>query len=170
MVIDPGDADTVSGRDRSFIQPVLDAERFARHGAPSAPSAWATMAPRRVAGRRWGRSKTRAWLIERAGIHRGHGNPSGIAISGKHTWPLTPTAWRGSDDELIARRARIAGGVRGTRSAIALVPRERCLSGSESGRLGRSDRLASVAVRCASEQGEQRPAAAGRATLPRATR
>ena len=52
-----------------------------------------------------------AWLIERAGFHRGHGNPDGIAISTKHTLALTNRG-AGTTAELVALAREIAGGVR----------------------------------------------------------
>jgi UDP-N-acetylmuramate dehydrogenase len=52
-----------------------------------------------------------AWLVERAGFHRGYGNPNGIAISGKHTLALTNRG-SGTTAELIALAREIAGGVR----------------------------------------------------------
>jgi UDP-N-acetylmuramate dehydrogenase len=104
MVLDPGDPDTVSAGS-FFTNPVLDADAFAaleaRAGAD--PPAW----PQDD-----GRVKTSAaWLIERAGFHRGHGNPDGIAISSKHTLALTNRG-AGTTAELVALAREIAGGVR----------------------------------------------------------
>jgi UDP-N-acetylmuramate dehydrogenase len=88
MVIDPADPDSVSVGS-FFTNPVLDADAFAalrgraaeRLGADTPPPAWPDAD---------GQVKTSAaWLIERAGFHRGHGNPEGIAISSKHTLALT---------------------------------------------------------------------------------
>jgi UDP-N-acetylmuramate dehydrogenase len=119
MVLDPGDPDTVSAGS-FFTNPILDAEAFAalqaraaaRLGAGAAPPAWPEGD---------GRVKTSAaWLIERAGFHRGHGNPEGIAVSGKHTLALTNRGG-GTTVELVALAREIAGGVRDA-FGVALVP------------------------------------------------
>ena len=68
-----------------------------------------------------GRVKTSAaWLIERAGFHRGHGDPHGIAISAKHTLALTNRG-DGTTAELVALAREIAGGVH-DRFGVELVP------------------------------------------------
>jgi UDP-N-acetylmuramate dehydrogenase len=119
MVLDPGDADTVSAGS-FFTNPVLDADAFAalraraaeRLGPDAPPPAWPDAD---------GQVKTSAaWLIERAGFHRGHGNPDGIAISGKHTLALTNRG-AGTTTELIALAREIAGGVQDA-FGVALVP------------------------------------------------
>ena len=61
-----------------------------------------------------------AWLIERAGFHRGHGDPRAIAISTKHTLALTNRG-AGTTAELLALAREIAGGVR-ERFGVALEP------------------------------------------------
>jgi UDP-N-acetylmuramate dehydrogenase len=104
MVLDAEDPDTFSAGS-FFTNPVLDADAFAaleaRAGAD--PPAW----PQDD-----GCVKTSAaWLIERAGFHRGHGNPDGIAISTKHTLALTNRG-AGTTAELVALAREIAGGVR----------------------------------------------------------
>ncbi|HEV7750388.1 MAG TPA: UDP-N-acetylmuramate dehydrogenase, partial [Baekduia sp.] len=81
MVLDPGDPDTASAGS-FFTNPILTApelaalhERVAAHLGPDAPPPPAWPEPD-------GRTKTSAaWLIERAGFHRGYGDPDGIAIS-----------------------------------------------------------------------------------------
>ena len=119
MVLDPGDADTVSAGS-FFTNPVLDAEAFAalraraaeRPGAYTPPPAWPDAD---------GHVKTSAaWLIERAGFHRGQGNPEGIAISSKHTLALTNRG-AGTTAELVALAREIAGGVQDA-FGVALVP------------------------------------------------
>jgi UDP-N-acetylmuramate dehydrogenase len=115
MVIDPGDPDSVSAGS-FFTNPVLGAEEFAalqeRAGPGARPPAWPGAD---------GTVKTSAaWLIERAGFARGHGNPSGIAISDKHTLALTNRG-AGTTDELVALAREIAGGVR-ERFGVELVP------------------------------------------------
>jgi UDP-N-acetylmuramate dehydrogenase len=115
MVLDPADPDTVSAGS-FFTNPILAAgafaaleERAAEHGRP----------PRFPEPD--GRVKTSAaWLIERAGFRRGHGNPSGIAISSKHTLALTNRG-DGTTAELLALAREIAGGV-GDRFGVALEP------------------------------------------------
>ena len=61
-----------------------------------------------------------AWLIERAGFHRGYGDPAGIAISSKHTLALTNRGG-GTTAGLVALAREIADGVRG-RFGVALEP------------------------------------------------
>jgi UDP-N-acetylmuramate dehydrogenase len=109
MVLDPGDPDTVSAGS-FFTNPVLDAAAFAalraraaeRLGVGARPPAW----PQDD-----GRVKTSAaWLIERAGFHRGHGDPAGIAISSKHTLALTNRG-AGTTAELVALARAIAARV-----------------------------------------------------------
>jgi UDP-N-acetylmuramate dehydrogenase len=119
MVLDPEDADTVSAGS-FFTNPVLDADAFAalraraaeRLGPDAPPPAWPDAD---------GHVKTSAaWLIERAGFRRGHGNPGGIAISSKHTLALTNRG-AGTTAELIALAREIAGGVQDA-FGVALVP------------------------------------------------
>jgi UDP-N-acetylmuramate dehydrogenase len=119
MVIDPADPDSVSAGS-FFTNPVLDADAFAalqrrvrqRLGDGAAPPAF----PQDD-----GRVKTSAaWLIERAGFHRGHGDPHGIAISDKHTLALTNRG-AGTTAELVALAREIAGGVR-ERFGVELAP------------------------------------------------
>ncbi|MGZ6673590.1 MAG: UDP-N-acetylmuramate dehydrogenase [Solirubrobacteraceae bacterium] len=119
MVLDPDDADTVSAGS-FFTNPVLDADAFAalkasaseRLGPDVQPPAWPDAD---------GHVKTSAaWLIERAGFHRGHGNPEGIAISSKHTLALTNRG-AGTTVELVTLAREIAAGVRDA-FGVALVP------------------------------------------------
>jgi UDP-N-acetylmuramate dehydrogenase len=119
MVLDPDDPDTVSAGS-FFTNPVLDADAFAalraraaeRLGPDAPPPAWPDAD---------GHVKTSAaWLIERAGFHRGHGNPEGIAISAKHTLALTNRG-AGTTAELIELAREIAGGVQDA-FGVALVP------------------------------------------------
>jgi UDP-N-acetylenolpyruvoylglucosamine reductase len=86
MVLDPDDPDSVSAGS-FFLNPVLSPERFAaferrvaeRLGGDAPPPAW------HDAG---GAVKTSAaWLIERAGFHRGYGTGR-AGISSKHTLAL----------------------------------------------------------------------------------
>ena len=81
-----------------------------------------------------GRVKTSAaWLIERAGFERGHGDPATVAISGKHTLALTNRG-AGTTAQLMALAREIAAGVRDT-FGIELVP-EPVFAGHEWSPLG----------------------------------
>ncbi|MEN3285387.1 MAG: UDP-N-acetylmuramate dehydrogenase [Solirubrobacteraceae bacterium] len=119
MVLDPSDPDTFSAGS-FFTNPILDADAFAtlqarvtdRLGPDARPPSWLE------AG---GRVKTSAaWLIERAGFHRGDGDPNGIAISSKHTLALTNRG-AGTTAQLVALAREIAGGVHDA-FGVALVP------------------------------------------------
>jgi UDP-N-acetylmuramate dehydrogenase len=119
MVIDPADPDSVSAGS-FFTNPILDPGAFAalerrvaeRLGDGAGPPAFPEAD---------GRVKTSAaWLIERAGFHRGHGDPRGIAISAKHTLALTNRG-AGTTAELVALAREIAGSVR-DRFGVDLVP------------------------------------------------
>jgi UDP-N-acetylmuramate dehydrogenase len=115
MVLDPDDKDTVSAGS-FFTNPVLDAGAFAalqaRVGAGARPPAWPQDDGHVKA--------SAAWLIERAGFHRGYGNPAGIAISSKHTLALTNRG-AGTTTELVALAREIAGGVHDA-FGVALTP------------------------------------------------
>jgi UDP-N-acetylmuramate dehydrogenase len=121
MVVDAADPDSVSAGS-FFTNPVLAADAFAalerrvaaRLGDGVRPPAF----PEPGAG---GAVKTSAaWLIERAGFTRGHGDPGGIAISDKHTLALTNRGG-GTTAELVALAREIAGGVREA-FGVELVP------------------------------------------------
>ena len=119
MVLDPGDPDTFSAGS-FFTNPILRARDFEalaqraaeRLGADVRPPAW-PLEERRV-------KTSAAWLIERAGFARGHGNPDGIAISSKHTLALTNRG-AGTTRELVALAREIAAGVHEA-FGVALVP------------------------------------------------
>jgi UDP-N-acetylmuramate dehydrogenase len=109
MVLDASDPDTVSAGS-FFTNPILDAGGFAalqarvtdRSGPDAQPPSWPEAD---------GRVKTSAaWLIERAGFHRGDGDPEGIAISTKHTLALTNRG-AGTTAQLLALAREIAAGV-----------------------------------------------------------
>ena len=103
MVIDPADPDSVSAGS-FFTNPILDA---APEGAPAWPEPD-------------GRVKTSAaWLIERAGFHRGYGNGR-VGISTKHTLALVNRGGAATA-ELMALAREIAAGVR-DRFGIELHP------------------------------------------------
>jgi UDP-N-acetylmuramate dehydrogenase len=109
MVLDASDPDTVSAGS-FFTNPVLEGGAFAtlrarvtdRIGPEARPPSWPEAD---------GRVKTSAaWLIERAGFHRGDGDPHGIAISTKHTLALTNRG-AGTTAQLVALAREIAAGV-----------------------------------------------------------
>ena len=115
MVLDPADPDSVSAGS-FFTNPILEAEAFAALEARAAAHGRAPRFPEPD-----GRVKTSAaWLIERAGFERGHGSPSGIAISSKHTLALTNRG-AGTTAELLALARAIAAGVR-DRFGVELEP------------------------------------------------
>jgi UDP-N-acetylmuramate dehydrogenase len=96
MVLDAADHDTWSAGS-FFTNPILDAAAVPV-GAPAWPQSD-------------GRVKTSAaWLIQRAGFAKGHGNPDGIAISSKHVLALTNRG-HGTTAELIALAREIQDGV-----------------------------------------------------------
>jgi UDP-N-acetylmuramate dehydrogenase len=108
MVIDPADPDSVSAGS-FFTNPILEPDRFA--ALPGDPPAFPEPD---------GRIKTSAaWLIERAGFGRGHGDGR-VGISGKHTLALVNRGGA-TTAELLALARRIAAGVRET-FGVDLVP------------------------------------------------
>ena len=109
MVVDPADPDSVSAGS-FFTNPILSSTELATlpSEVPKFPEPD-------------GRTKvSAAWLIERAGFHRGQGDANGIAISAKHTLALTNRG-AGTTAELVALAREIAGGVR-DRFGVDLVP------------------------------------------------
>jgi UDP-N-acetylmuramate dehydrogenase len=119
MVIDPDDPDSVSAGS-FFTNPVLEADAFARlvervherFGPHVQPPSWPESD---------GRVKTSAaWLIERAGFAKGHGDPATIAISAKHTLALTNRG-AGTTALLVALAREVADGVR-REFGVDLVP------------------------------------------------
>jgi UDP-N-acetylmuramate dehydrogenase len=109
MVIDPDDPDSTSAGS-FFVNPILSAERFGALeqraaqllGEDVRPPAWPEG---------HGRVKTSAaWLIERAGFHRGYGNGR-AGISQKHTLAIVNRGGA-SANELIALAREIRDGVR----------------------------------------------------------
>jgi UDP-N-acetylmuramate dehydrogenase len=113
MVLDPHDPDSVSAGS-FFTNPILSEAAFdaLEQRAPERPPRFPEAD---------GRVKTSAaWLIERAGFHKGHGNPEGIAISSKHTLALTNRGG-GTTAELLALAREIAACVR-ERFGVELEP------------------------------------------------
>ena len=119
MVIDPDDPDSVSAGS-FFTNPVLGAAAFAE--LEERAREWVgdeARVPRFPQAD--GSVKTSAaWLIERAGFARGHGDPATVAISGKHTLALTNRG-AGTTAQLVALAREIAAGVE-DRFGIGLVP------------------------------------------------
>jgi UDP-N-acetylmuramate dehydrogenase len=114
MVIDPADADSVSAGS-FFTNPILEPDAFAalagRLGPDLRPPAWPEPD---------GRIKTSAaWLIERAGFQRGHGNGR-VGISTKHTLALVNRGGASTAD-LMALAREIADGVQ-ARLGVTLHP------------------------------------------------
>jgi UDP-N-acetylmuramate dehydrogenase len=110
MVIDPADPDSVSAGS-FFTNPVLDPAGFAaleeRARARLGDDVRVPRFPQPD-----DRVKTSAaWLIERAGFTRGHGDPATVAISAKHTLALTNRG-AGTTAQLVALAREIAAGVR----------------------------------------------------------
>ena len=110
MVVDDGDPDSVSAGS-FFTNPVLTHEQFdglvarvrEKLGPDATPPSWPESD---------GRVKTSAaWLIERAGFGKGHGDPATIAISSKHTLALTNRG-AGTTALLVALAREVADGVR----------------------------------------------------------
>jgi UDP-N-acetylmuramate dehydrogenase len=101
MVIDPADPDSVSAGS-FFTNPILEPDAFA--ALPGDPPAYPEPD---------GRIKTSAaWLIERAGFARGHGEGR-AGISRRHTLALVNRGGA-TTAELLALAHAIAAGVRAT--------------------------------------------------------
>ena len=99
MVIDPADPDSVSAGS-FFTNPVLSREAF--EALPTVPPAWPQPD---------GTVKvSAAWLIERAGFHKGYARGR-VGISSKHTLALVNRGGA-STAELVALAREVAAGVR----------------------------------------------------------
>lgn len=113
MVIDPADPDSVSAGS-FFINPILaldDYEALVARAAPERPPAWPESE---------GQIKTSAaWLIERAGFSRGHGDGA-AGISSKHTLALVNRGGA-TTTQLLELAREIALGVR-ERFGVELRP------------------------------------------------
>ena len=119
MVLDPDDPDTVSAGS-FFTNPVLSADAFADLERRVAERLGDGVAPPAFPDADGDVKTSAAWLIERAGFHRGQGDPHGIAISSKHTLALTNRG-DGTTAELVALAREIARGVH-DRFGVDLVP------------------------------------------------
>jgi UDP-N-acetylmuramate dehydrogenase len=120
MVLDPSDPDTFSAGS-FFTNPILRAHEFdalvarsrERLGADVVPPSWPASHHRYL-------KTSAAWLIQRAGLQRGQGDPDGIAISSKHTLALTNRG-AGTTTQLVALAREIAGTVHDA-FGVDLVP------------------------------------------------
>ena len=118
MVIDPGDPDSVSAGS-FFMNPILPEDQFAELerrvasaiGPDTRPPGWPEPD---------GEVKTSAaWLIERAGFHRGSGDGR-VGVSRKHTLALVNRGG-GTTAELLALARELRDGVR-ERFGVTLAP------------------------------------------------
>jgi len=110
MVIDPADPDSVSAGS-FFTNPVLEPEAFAALEERARARLGADVRVPRFPQPDGSVKTSAAWLIERAGFTRGHGDPATVAISGKHTLALTNRG-AGTTAQLVALAREIAAGVR----------------------------------------------------------
>ena len=130
MVIDPADPDSVSAGS-FFTNPVLGAGEFAELEERAREWLGDDVRVPRFAQADGSLKTSAAWLIERVGFQRGHGDPATVAISDKHTLALTNRG-AGTTAQLVALAREIAAGVR-DRFGIELVP-EPVFVGHEWGR------------------------------------
>jgi UDP-N-acetylmuramate dehydrogenase len=118
MVVDPADPDSVSAGS-FFTNPVLDAPAYAALCARVADRLGAGVAAPAFPEPD-GRTKTSAaWLIERAGFHRGHARGP-VAISAKHTLALVNRGGA-TTAQLVGLAREIAAGVEDA-FGVRLVP------------------------------------------------
>jgi UDP-N-acetylmuramate dehydrogenase len=110
MVIDPADPDSVSAGS-FFTNPVLDPAAFAALEERARARLGGAVRVPRFPAPDGGVKTSAAWLIERAGFTRGHGDPATVAISAKHTLALTNRG-AGTTEQLVALAREIAAGVR----------------------------------------------------------
>jgi UDP-N-acetylmuramate dehydrogenase len=108
MVIDPDDPDSVSAGS-FFVNPILSREEFEAFERKVIDQLGDEVKPPR-----WpeadGRTKTSAaWLIERAGFHRGYGEGR-VGVSTKHTLALVNRGG-GTTEELLALARELRDGV-----------------------------------------------------------
>jgi UDP-N-acetylmuramate dehydrogenase len=119
MVLDPADPDTRSAGS-FFTNPLLTAAQFAdlqeRATAACGPDTAVPHYPANDPAAGPGAVKVpAAWLIERAGFHKGYpGDGPGPRISTKHTLALTNPGDAGTTAGLLALAAEITAGVRAT--------------------------------------------------------
>jgi UDP-N-acetylmuramate dehydrogenase len=109
MVIDPADPDSVSAGS-FFTNPVLDEDAFRRLEERAGARLGADAHVPRFPQPDGSVKVPAAWLIERAGFARGHGDPATVAISAKHTLALTNRG-AGTTAQLVALAREIADAV-----------------------------------------------------------
>jgi UDP-N-acetylmuramate dehydrogenase len=119
MVVAADDPDSVSAGS-FFTNPILTREAFEalerRVAERLGPEARLPRFPEAD-----GRIKTSAaWLIERAGFTKGHGDPFTVAISSKHTLALTNRG-AGTTEQLVALAREVVAGVEDA-FGVSLVP------------------------------------------------
>jgi UDP-N-acetylmuramate dehydrogenase len=119
MVIDPDDPDSVSAGS-FFTNPVLGPAEFAELEERAREWLGDDARVPRFPQPDGSVKTSAAWLIERAGFARGHGDPATIAISAKHTLALTNRGG-GTTAELVALAQEIAAGVE-ERFGVRLEP------------------------------------------------
>ena len=119
MVLDPGDPDTVSAGS-FFTNPVLGGAAFAELEERAREWLGDEVRVPRFEQPDGSVKTPAAWLIERAGFARGHGDRATVAISDKHTLALTNRG-AGTTAQLVALAREIAAGVQ-DRFGVALVP------------------------------------------------
>jgi UDP-N-acetylmuramate dehydrogenase len=119
MVLDPGDPDTVSAGS-FFTNPVLGAAAYAELAERAREWLGDDARPPAFPQADGSVKTSAAWLIERAGFARGHGDPAGIAISGKHTLALTNRG-AGTSAQLVSLAHAIAAAVE-ERFGVRLEP------------------------------------------------
>jgi UDP-N-acetylmuramate dehydrogenase len=118
MVIDPGDPDSVSAGS-FFTNPVLAAADFAAVERRAAARLGAGDGPPRFPAADGQVKTSAAWLIERAGFHRGHARGR-AGLSSKHTLALVNRGGA-TAEELVALAREIRDGVRAA-FGVELVP------------------------------------------------
>ena len=109
MVIDPADPDSVSAGS-FFVNPVLPADAFAEFRRRVAEVLGADVTPPAWPGADGAIKTSAAWLIERAGFHRGY-RRGAVGISTKHTLALVNRGGASSAD-LLALAREVRDGVR----------------------------------------------------------
>ena len=118
MVIDPDDPDSVSAGS-FFTNPILAADAFAALEARVAERLGPAARPPAFPEPGGSVKTSAAWLIERAGYRRGHGDGR-AGISTKHTLALVNRGGA-STAELLGVAREVAGGVRAA-FGVALTP------------------------------------------------
>ncbi len=109
MVVDPDDLDSVSAGS-FFTNPVLTPEELAELEARVAERLGEDARMPRFPQPDGTFKMSAAWLIERAGFTRGHGDPAAVAISTKHVLALTNRG-AGTTAQLVALAREVALGV-----------------------------------------------------------